>query len=252
MSTSLIDLLMKPVKPWPMPEFAPPPRELAPGLWRIERKLRMPGALVLPVGMTVTRLPSGALFLHAPILLDDDVARALGALGPVAAVLAPNSFHYSFVAAYRSRFPSAELFAAPGLAERVPELPPATVVGASAPPEWEGELEPLLYGPIGSFSEVAVYHRPTGTLVLTDLAFHMTRFENALDRLGWKLLGVPPDFGPSRTARLTLLRDRAAARPFLQAMLERDVRRILVAHGDPVEANAAAEFRRAFRAYLEP
>ena len=97
-----------------------------------------------------------------------------------------------------------------------------------------------------------IYHAASATLVLTDLAFNMVRYENAADRLGWRLLGVPPRFAPSRTARFTLLRDPAAARPFLQAMLERSFRRILVAHGDPVEQNAGDEFQRAFQRYLQP
>jgi len=206
---------------------------------------------VLPVAMTIFRLPSGGVLLHSPIALDDEVARAIASLGRVAALLAPNSFHYVFVADYLERFPVARLFAAAGLPERVPTLPPATLVGAVSPPAWEGSVEPIAFGPIGSFAEVVVYHPASATLVLTDLAFNMVRYENAADRLGWRLFGVPPRFGPSRTARFTLLRDPVAARPFLQAMLERPLRRILVAHGDPLEHNAHDEFQRAFRRYLD-
>jgi hypothetical protein len=118
------------------------------------------------------------------------------------------------------------------------------------PPEWRGSVDHLVYGPIGSFSEVVVLHRPTKTLVLTDLAFHMARIDGLYDRVGWRLFGVPPRFGPSRTARLTLLRDRAAARPFLQRISAWDFSRIVVAHGAPIEHAAAAEFRRAFARYL--
>ena len=251
MSRTILDRLLQPVKPRPIVSFAPPPRELDSGLWRLERKLRLPGGLVLPVGMTIVRLPSGGLFLHSPIALDDEVARSIASLGKVSVLLAPNSFHYIFVADYLSRFPDARLFSVTGLAERVPTLPAATVVGAASPPEWEGAVEPIPFGPIGSFGEVVIHHAASATLVLTDLAFNMVRYENAGDRLGWRLFGVPPRFGPSRTARWTLLRDRVAAGPFLKAMLERSFRRILVAHGDPVEQNAHDVFQRAFRRYLE-
>jgi hypothetical protein len=35
-------------------------------------------------------------------------------------------------------------------------------------------------------------------------------------------------------------------------MLERSFRRILAAHGDPVEQSAGDEFQRAFQRYLQP
>jgi len=250
-SRTLLDRLLQPVRPRPIASFAAPARELAPGLWRLERKLRMPGGLVLPVAMTIFRLPSGGLFLHSPIALDEEVGRTIESLGPVSVLLAPNSFHYVFIGDYVKRFPQARLFAAPGLTERAPALPPATVVGSEAFGAWEQAVEPILFGPIGSFAEVVVYHRASETLVLTDLAFNMVRYENTADRVGWRLFGVPPRFGASRTARFTLLRDPAAARPFLKRMLEKSFRRILVAHGDPVEGSAGEEFERAFRRYLD-
>jgi hypothetical protein len=252
MGTSLIDRLMAPVRPRPMSSYAPVPERLDEGLWRVERKLRMPGGMVLPVGMTVVRLPSGALFLHAPVALDDDLASALQALGEPSVLFAPNSFHHAFVGEYVRRFPSARLFAAPGLPQRVPALPPATVVSDAPPAQWEGVLEPLPFAPPGPFREVALLHGPTATLVLTDLAFNMRRYEGAFDRFGWRAFGVPAAFGVSRTARWTLLRDAASARPFLARMLEREFRRIVVAHGEPVESDARREFERAFRHYLEP
>jgi Domain of unknown function (DUF4336) len=249
-STTVLDRLLRPVKPRAITTFAPPHRELDSGVWRLERKLKMPGGLVLPVGMTIFRLPSGGLLLHSPIALDESVARAIAQLGPVSVVLAPNSFHHLFVADYLERFPGARLFTAPGLSERAGGLPPAAAVGPQCPVEWEGAVEPIVFGPIGSFAEVVVHHPASATLVLTDLAFNMVRYENAFDRIGWRLFGVPPRFGVSRTARFTLLRDGAAARPFLRAIAERSFRRILVAHGDPVESDARAEFERAFRRYL--
>ena len=128
--------------------------------------------------------------------------------------------------------------------------PPGTVVASQAPAEWEGAVEPLLFGPIGAFAELVLHHPATQTLVLTDLAFNMVHYENTFDRIGWRLFGVPSRFGVSRTARFTLLRDRELARPFVRAIAEKSFRRILVAHGDPVESDARGEFERAFRAYL--
>src|SRR5205085_8735459 len=133
----------------PVADFAPPPRELATGLWRIERRVRLPGAMVLPAGMTIIRLPSGKLFLHSPLPLDEGISRALAALGEVSVMLAPNSFHYTFIADYIVRFPAAKLFLAPRLRSRIPSLPPAPEVDREAPSEWEEAVTPLVFGPVG-------------------------------------------------------------------------------------------------------
>jgi hypothetical protein len=99
-------------------------------------------------------------------------------------------------------------------------------------------------------SEVAFFHHESATLVLTDLAFHMTTFAGTFDRLAWRLSGVPNGFGHSRTARMLLLRDRLPVESFLERVLAWPFRRILVGHGDPVDHDAIGVFRRAFRRYL--
>jgi len=250
MSRSLIDRLLVPVRPGPIASFTPPPEELEPGVWRLERHLRMPGGLVLPIATAIFRLPSGRLFLHSPGTLDAAALASLRALGEPSAILAPNAFHHLFVSEYRRTYPDVAIFYAPGLPARVPALPPGQEVSDRAPAEWEGVVEPLLFGPVGTFSEVVVLHKPSRTIVFTDLAFNMHRYASTFDRIGWRLFGVPPRFGVSRTARLTLLRDTRAARPYLAKMAAKDFSRILVAHGDPVETDAPGEFRRAFAKYL--
>jgi uncharacterized protein DUF4336 len=247
---SLLDRSLRLVRPRPVSSFKPPPRELAQGLWRIERRLAMPGGLTMPTHMTIVRLSSGGLLLHSPVELDDDTRRMIRALGEVEACLAPNSFHYLFLAAYAAEFPAAAVFLAPHLPERVSTLPRGPVLTDAPPPQWGGAIDQLVFGPVGSFTEVVLFHRPTATLVLTDLGFHMPAIDGLYNRLAWRLFGVPGRFGPSRTARLTLLRDRALASPYLKRIDAWDFRRILVAHGEPVERDAKAEFRRAYASYL--
>jgi hypothetical protein len=56
-------------------------------------------------------------------------------------------------------------------------------------------------GPVRGVSEVAFFHLSTGVLILTDLAFNITHFPRVVDRIAWRLAGIPHGFGPSRTAR---------------------------------------------------
>ncbi len=246
---SLLDRALGLVNPVVVRSFAPPLRQVDDDVWAIERKLAYWPGLTLPIRMTVLRLPDGSLVLDSPVAPDPEVEAALRSLGPVAAILAPNSFHYQFATAYLSAFAGAELFVAPGLPERVPSLSAGTHLTSEPPPLWRGVVDQLVFGPIRGLSEVALFHRPSRTLLIADLAFNLRVIDGVYDRIVWRLSGIPSRFGPSRTARLTFLRDLAAA-PTLARMLEWDFARIIVAHGEIVEGDAKAEFRRAFARQL--
>ena len=212
----------------------------------------MPGGARLPVRTTIVRLSAGSLVVVSPPpLIAPGRLEALDSIGVVAQVVAPNSFHYVYAAEFMRRYPQARLLVAPGLLERVPTLAPADELGADAPPGWPGELEVSVLGPAGGISEVVLFHVSTGSLILTDLAFNMTRFDRLYDRLSWRAGGIPRGFGPARTSRLMLLKDRAAASRCLQQVAGWPIERIVVAHGDVVEHDAKAQFLKAFAAYLD-
>src|SRR5256885_2369301 len=63
---SFLDRAFQRVKPAPVAGYAPPPRELAPGLWLLERRLRMPPAMTLPINTTIVRLASGGVVVFSP------------------------------------------------------------------------------------------------------------------------------------------------------------------------------------------
>lgn len=247
---SLLDRWLQRGSPSPVPGFAPPPTPIAPGVWSLERMLRMPGGLRLPTRTTILRLASGGLLVVSPPPVAAGGLDPIDALGPVAEILVPNSFHYLYAPDFAARHPAATLRVTPGLPARVPDFPPADELTAAMPSPWGPEVEHRVLGPVRGLSEVALFHRASATLVVTDLAFHVLRYERALERFVWRLLGVPAGFGPSRSARLVLLRDRAAAAAFLEGVLAWPFRRVLVAHGAPLEDDAHAAFDRAFAAYL--
>ena len=111
-----------------------------------------------------------------------------------------------------------------------PELPPAEELSTSAPEAWSDDLDISVLGPVRGISEVVFFHIPTGSLVLTDLAFNMTRSARSLDRIVWRSSGISYGFGPGRTSRRLLLRDHAQASRCLSRVSEWPIRRIVVAH----------------------
>lgn len=249
---SLQSRLLKRAVPRPIRENSTPPEELCPGLWVVDRRLRHFGLALLPSRTTIIRLAGGSLaVISPPPRPDTGLLTEIDALGPVECVIVPNCFHYLYALEFLGLYPDASLFVAPSLGERVPELRFAAELVAQPPEGWPGELDYIVLGPVRGVSEVLLFHAPSGTLILTDLAFNMMRYPRTIDRLIWRLSGVPGRFGPGRTSRALLLSDRVVAAKSLTQACEWPITRIVVAHGDAIEQNAASQFRRAFSEYLK-
>jgi hypothetical protein len=224
-----------------------PLTSLAPGLWVATRPL------LLAVGdigtrMTVVRLPSGGLFLHSPVRLDEPTRRALDAIGPVRCVVAPSKVHHFYVGDYRAAYPEARLYAAPGLPEKRKDLRFDAVIGEAPPPEWEGVLDHTLFRGAPLMNEVVFLHRPSRTLILTDLAFNMVQAPRGRARLFCWVVGAGRRLGPHRIIRFGI-RDRAAAHESVQRILQWDFDRVVVTHGEVLASGGKRAFAEGF-AYL--
>jgi hypothetical protein len=217
---------------------------LAPDLWVARRPLPLP---VGDIGthMTVVRLRDGGLFLHSPAPFDAEMQRALDGIGPVSCVVAPSKVHHLYVGAYAAAYPAARLFAAPGLPEKRTDLHFDAILDDDAPPEWRGMLEQHLFRGAPYVNEVVFFHPASRTLVLTDLAFNMQRPPPGRARLFCWLVGASGRFGPHRMVRL-MIRDRAAARASVQRILTWDFDRVIVTHGEVLEAGGKRAFADAF------
>lgn len=242
----LLERMIRLVAPRPDPSFTPPPREIAPGIWGIDRQVRFAGA-VLPARSTVIDLGQGRLLLVSP---PADACPELDRLGSLDAIVAPNSFHYLYADSYLRRHPAAQLFVAPGLPQRVPSLPRAVELGAGRQVPWESHLSHVVLGPHRGLSEVLFFHPRSRTLILTDVASNLLELRRAYDRLWARASGMPAGFGPSRNARQLLLREREGAREALRAAARWPFERIVVAHGAVVERDARRVFESGFAGYL--
>jgi hypothetical protein len=247
---TLFERLLTPIRPKPVLGFAPPPTPIDDGLWILDRRLRMPGGLVLPTRTTIIQLRSRGLLIVSPPPVEVGGLEGIDHLGAVEETLAPNTFHHLHATAFHARYPDAKFRATPGLFARVGGLPRGEELTERAPASWTGDLVHEILGPVRGNSEVALFHRPSRTLVLTDVAFNMVEFPRRLDRLAWRLIGAPIGFGPSRTARRLLLRDRALASAFLARVLAWPFRRVLVAHGDALDVDAHAVLVKVFASHL--
>ncbi len=219
-------------------------RPVAPDLWVAERPLRL---VVGDIGarMTVVRRRDGGLVLHSPVRLDGETRRALDGLGPVRAVIAPSQVHHLFIADYLAAYPGAELHGAPGLAAKRRDLRFHAVLDDEPAPAWQGELEQHRFRGIPRIEEVVFFHPSSRTLVLTDLAFNVPPDGTGGARLFHWLTGTKGRFGPHRLVRL-MIRDRRAARRSVETILGWDFDRVIVSHGEVLEAGGRERFAGAF------
>jgi hypothetical protein len=219
-------------------------RLLDDGIWVADRPLRLAG-IEIGTRMTVIRLNDGRLLLHSPVPCDEETRRALDAVGPVGFVLAPSKVHHFFVAPWKAAYPAATLFAAPGLREKRPGIPFDAVLEGDPPEAWRGVVEAELFRGASYINEIVLFHVPSHTLVLTDLAMNFHAAPNLQTAIWQRLFDVRDRFGPTRFVRL-LVRERRAARGSLERILAWDFERVTVTHGEVLEAGGKAALRAAY------
>ncbi|SFH69443.1 DUF4336 domain-containing protein [Albimonas pacifica] len=201
-----------------------------------------------PTRMALMRLGDAGLAAWSPVAPTEALLAQAEALGPVRWLIAPNALHHLFLPDWVRAFPRARVLAAPGVREKRPELVIHAVLGADpVPSAFAGALDLAPIRGNRLFTEVALFHRASRTAIFTDLLqalppgwFRGWRGLVAkLDRMQEAEPTVPRKF---RIA----FRDRAAARASLAPVLAWPAERLVVAHGAPVERDAAALLQRAF------
>ena len=217
---------------------------VAEGVWTVQHPMRFPGGVLLPARMTIIRLPDGDLLLHSPVPIDDALAAQLAALGPVAHVVAPSLLHHLFVAQALERYPQALLTAAPGLAEKRSELPVADVLSDEAPPAWEGVIDQVVIRGAPRLNEVAMFHRPSRTLIVTDLVFNVRQPQGWGTGLVLRMMGTHKRLRQSRAWHL-YTKDRAQVKASVEKVLAWEFDRVLPGHGEVFEGEAREAMREA-------
>jgi hypothetical protein len=199
-----------------------------------------------PTRMVVVRLADGGLWVWSPIDLDEQLARAIDDLGPVAHLVSPNKLHHIFLGEWTRRWPDAKLWAPPGLAKRKPELHFDAELGDQAEAAWANDLDQVIVRGSFAMEEVVFFHRQSRTAIVGDL---VQRFDPASLR-GWRLAIMKLDgmVGPRgstpREWRLTFWR-RSAARAARDKVLAWQPRRLVIAHGECADSDAAAVLQQA-------
>jgi len=202
--------------------------------------------------MTVMRLASGDLLLHSPTKYSAALHAALESLGSIRYLLAPNTAHWMFIHGWQRHLRQATTLAVPGLAARrqvrKAGLRIDREVRDAPPQEWIDEIQTVLVSGL-FFAEIAVFHKPTGTLVLTDLVLNIRpETLSFVPRIFARLVGsTAPDGKAPFYLRLLLRRGGVAAKLAAGRLIRFAPARVVFAHGEWYRDNATQRLRRALR-----
>lgn len=193
--------------------------------------------------MTVVRLGDGGLFVHSPVALDDELRRAVDALGEVRAVVAPSIFHHLYMGEWMRAYPGAFCAACPGLEWKRPDLAFSAVLADLPHPLWAGDLEQVYFSSRRE-NEVVFFHPKSRTMITADALLNLSAHASPRTRFVATLMG---NEGPGKgwPERL-MIRDRRLARRQVDRILAWDIDRIVLAHGTMVDGEGQAVVRSAY------
>ena len=220
------------------------------GLWRISGSLpntSLPRCCVIarhtdPIDGSI------GLLVHSAVSVDDDTLRQVLDLAPPRWLVVPNAMHRLDAPAWKDRFPELQVLCPPEASRAVSEKLPvdATLEDvADRFTEASGVVLRRLAG-VGGKEWVMLAHHSDGgvSLVVSDAIFNLPH-QPGFSGLMMRLMGSSG--GPRVTfiARRLLVSDRAALAEDLRRLAGTPgLRRIIPAHGEIIDADAAGTLRR--------
>lgn len=214
---------------------------LAEHVWTDAEPMRFYG---LPIGrrVTVVRQAAGGLIVFSPLRWSAARQAELEALGRVDLMIVANRWHDRYFDEYLPRLPRCRFAANPAVRANHaawPLRPLEECADALADFEWR-----TLPG-LPVLEETVFFHRPSRTLIVADLLFHVEPGADRLSRTLLALAGLGGRPGPSRLEKL-LVRDRAAFAAGWREVLAWDPARVCVGHGRVIEQNVPQVLREAY------
>lgn len=215
-------------------------------LWTAEQPLKFMG-LSVGTRMTVIRLKDNSLLLISPIKINSKLKRHLDNLGTVKYLIAPNLFHYLYLAECQEIYPKAKVYAPPGLENKQRSLKiDQTFIQDDI--QFDTELEYTLFSGFQVFivpqvktvNEIVFYHPSTKTLIITDSAFNFDNTFPFVTQLAARVIGSYQELKPSWLEKIAT-KDKQKAKQSIDKILAWDFDRVIMGHGKIVETNAKKE-----------
>lgn len=189
--------------------------------------------------MTVIRLTNGRLLIVSPVPIDSVLRAEVEGLGQPEVLLAPNVFHHLFIGGWLTAFPGTRIFCSPGLISKRSDIKFDGILGDRSAFKWSKEVDLTPIDGVPRYDEVVFFHVASRTLIVADLVF------NYAPEIADQDPGGADGLGPHTRIRAATT-DRDALRTSIKKVLQWPFDRVVVTHGDNVETNGHALFRRGF------
>jgi hypothetical protein len=217
-----------------------PIQKLAENLWRVESDMGRPP---MRRAMDIVRRPSGELWIHNAVALDDEAMKEIEAWGTPSVLLVPSGYHRIDPARFKERYPALKIYAPKGAVKKVSDKVAVDGAYDDLPREADVAIERI--DGVGEMEAAVVVTSADGaTLLLCDAVFNMPH-RKGFDGFVLKALGSSGGPRVTRIFKLAILKDK---KPFKNSMLRLAatprLKRVLVQHEDamtPTELRAAVE-----------
>lgn len=191
--------------------------------------------------MTIVRLASGNLFIHSPCEIDEQTAEEIKSLGHVEFIIAPSNFHYGHVTSAQKAFPDAETFICPGIENKDASIHFDHVLTDKPDSRLSKDFEQVLVRGSEIMWEVAFFHKATKTLILVDLIENFTDKTSGVNwslKFWWKIIFYMWNQPKPAPEYQFGWKNIDVARESLTSILKWNFEKIILSHGDLIEANA--------------
>ncbi len=213
----------------------------ADGVWLHKHVMRMAPGTSLPCQTTLLRSAPGELVCVSPGPFSAADVEAISALGTVTWLVAPNLFHHLHLRPAQEALTGSRIAAPAGLTQKRKNL---TIDSELATVDLGPDIQAFAIEGEPGIQEFALYHRPSKTLVVTDLIFNLQKPAGFLSPLMFGLMGTYNRLAASRLVKF-MVKDDAAFRASVRRLLDLEIDGLIMAHGTPITTDGNQALRSA-------
>lgn len=199
--------------------------------------------------MTCIQLTNGDFWLHSPSRFEQATYDKIQAKGNVKYLVSPNLMHNLFIMDWKQKNVTSQVLASAQAKKVNPDIKLNETPEKELNQLFNNEITCLPINGLPFLQEYAFVHHASKTLIITDLAFNFGKDSKGLTKLMLTLYGAYGKFGPTITVR-SLIKDKKAFSESLSKIALENFDRIILSHGNVVDTDGKAIFKKAFERYL--
>lgn len=207
------------------------------GAWVAEGLLNDKG-MKFPIRMTFLQLDGRNLMAISPIFPTPELIKEIEGIGVVKYIIAPNCMHHKFLNKFAEAFPGAEIWGPKDLHDKRKDVAFTDVLDSNHVAPWSSYVDMVsIHAKPPMFEEVIFFHKPSKTVVITDMLFNFHSFSSWLQALIARLNGGYKRLAMTRIGRM-FFKDKESLHKAASRILTWNPENLVVAHGDIVVGHA--------------